>query len=105
MGFKENIKNKRLELNMTLEEVSSKLRISKPTLQRYESGVISNVPFDKIELLADILQTTPSRLMDWNEDLNEDEKELLSKYNKLDKMGKHTVNVVLEMELNRINKK
>jgi transcriptional regulator with XRE-family HTH domain len=52
MEFKENIKNRRLELNLTLDEVSSKLGVSKPTLQRYESGVISNVPFDKIEKLA-----------------------------------------------------
>ena len=45
MSFKENIKTRRLELNLTLEEVSNKLGISKPTLQRYESGVILNVPF------------------------------------------------------------
>jgi transcriptional regulator with XRE-family HTH domain len=102
MGFKENIKNRRLELNLTLEEVSKRLGISKPTLQRYESGVISNIPFDKIELLAKVLQTMPSKLMGWCEDLNKDERELLNKYNKLDEMGKHTVNVVLEMELNRL---
>lgn len=104
MGFKENIKHRRLELNMTLDEVSKQLEVSKPTLQRYESGVISNVPFDKIERLSDILKTTPSYLMDWNDDcVTKDEKILLDKYKSLDEMGKHIINVILDMELNRIN--
>jgi transcriptional regulator with XRE-family HTH domain len=102
MGFKENIKKRRLELKLTLEDVSKQLKISKPTLQRYESGVISNVPFDKIEKLADILQTTPCWLLGWSDIvLSNEERLLLDKYNKLDKMGRHTIEVVLELELNR----
>ena len=38
MGLKENIKNKRLEIGLTLEEVSNRIGVKKPTLQRYESG-------------------------------------------------------------------
>lgn len=108
MGLKENIKNRRLELNLTLEDVSKRLSISKPTLQRYESGVISNIPSDKIEKLAAILETTPSCLMGWEENkieikpqLSEDLKHLLEKYNSLDDLGKHTIKTVLEMEFNR----
>lgn len=105
MGFKENIKNRRLELNMTLESISKQLNISKPTLQRYESGVISNIPFDKIENLAVILDTTPSWLMGWNDiNISNAENNLLEKYNSLDEMGKHVVDVVLELEFNRCNK-
>lgn len=111
MGLKENIKNKRILLNLTLEDVSKKLSISKPTLQRYESGVISNIPSDKIEKLAVILETTPSYLMGWEEkkvaekpQLPEDLKSLLEKYNSLDNLGKHTVTTVLEMEFNRCSK-
>lgn len=108
MGLKENIKNRRLELNLTLDEVSRKLSISKPTLQRYESGVISNIPSDKIEKLAVILETTPSCLMGWEKTnieikpkLTQEEQSLLDKYNSLDYLGKHTVSTVLEMEFNR----
>lgn len=108
MGLKENIKNRRLELNLTLGDVSERLLVSKPTLQRYESGVISNIPSDKIEKLAEILDTTPSCLMGWEENkiettpqLTEEQICFLEKYNILDDMGKHTVKTVLEMELNR----
>lgn len=111
MGLKENIKNRRLELNFTLDDVSKKLSISKPTLQRYESGVISNIPSDKIEKLASILETTPAHLMGWHEEipeiklkLTEEEQSLLNKYNSLDHLGKHTVDTVLEMEFNRCDK-
>lgn len=111
MGLKENLKKRRLELNLTLDEVSSKLLISKPTLQRYESGVISNIPSDKIEKLAAILETTPSSLMGWEEKnidtkpkLTEEEQSLLDNYNSLDYIGRHTVKAVLEAEFNRCNK-
>lgn len=66
MGLKENIKFFRQRCNLTLEEVSQKLEVSKPTLQRYESGVISNIPYDKVERLAEIFGITPSELMGWN---------------------------------------
>lgn len=109
MGLKENIRKRRLELHLTLEEVSKQLNVSKPTLQRYESGVISNIPADKIEKLADLLETTPAYLMGWNTDQNEtnkisltnDELDLLKKYNSLDDMGKHTVRSILTLEYNR----
>lgn len=105
MGLKENIKNRRLELNLTLGEVAKYLNISKPTIQRYESGVINNIPFDKVEQLAVILQTTPSVLMGWhNLQLTEDE-QLILKYSKLDEFGKHTVKVLLDMEFNRCKNK
>lgn len=108
MGFKENIKNRRLELNLTLEDVSKKLSISKPTLQRYESGVISNVPFEKVGKLATILGTTPTYLMGWEEkqepQLSDDEINIINEYRSLDYLGKHTVDTVLEMEVNRCKK-
>lgn len=110
MGLKENIKNRRLELELTLDTVSKRLGVSKPTIQRYESGVISNIPPDKIEKLAEILKTTPAYLMGW-EDVTDGNKQqltvellsLLNKYISLDYLGRHTVNTVLEMEYNRCN--
>lgn len=109
MGLKENIKKKRLELNLTLGDVAKLLCVSKPTLQRYESGVISNIPSDKIERLAEILNTTPGELMGWTNEQYEDDKifltveelNILRKYNSLDKMGKHTVNTILNCEYER----
>lgn len=71
MGLKENIKSKRLELGLTLEEVANKIGVKKPTLQRYESGVISNIPSDKIEALAEIFDISPAYLMGWEDEKKE----------------------------------
>ena len=65
MSIGSNIKRKRLELDMTLEELAIKIGTSRQTLSRYETGVITNIPSDKIEKLAIALKTTPAFLMGW----------------------------------------
>jgi transcriptional regulator with XRE-family HTH domain len=68
MTLGKRLKELRLEQNRTLEEVSSKLNFSRQTLQRYESGVISNIPSDKIEGLAKIYGVSPAYLMGWTDE-------------------------------------
>lgn len=75
MAIKDLLKNRRLELGLTLEQVAEKIGTSRQTIQRYETGVISNIPSDKIEALAEVLQTTPQHLMGW-----EDKKEVPDTY-------------------------
>ena len=65
MALKDNLKSKRTEKGLTLDEVASKVGVSRQTIQRYESGVISNIPSDNIEKLASALDTTPAELMGW----------------------------------------
>ena len=67
MGLKENIKNKRIERKMTLEDLAKSVGVSRQTIQRYESGVIGNIPSDKIELIARALDTSTSYLMGWEQ--------------------------------------
>jgi len=67
MNIGRNIKKRRLELSLTLEDVAKRIGTSKQTIQRYEQGIISNIPHDKIEALANALITSPSRLMGWVE--------------------------------------
>lgn len=67
MSIGANIKKKRLEADMTLEELANIIGISRQTMSRYETGIINNIPSDKIEQLAEILHTTPAFLMGWEE--------------------------------------
>lgn len=66
MTLKKNIKKYRLECEMTLDEVSERIGVKKSTLQRYESGVIANIPSDKIEKMAEVFGIKPSTLMGWD---------------------------------------
>ncbi len=59
------LKSLRKERGMTLEDLANRIGTSKQTIQRYESGVIANVPMDKVEAMAKILGVTPAVLMGW----------------------------------------
>ena len=67
MKIRDRLKERRLELGYTLEDVAKKVGTSKQTIQRYESGIISNIPSDKVEALAKALKTTPAQLMGWSD--------------------------------------
>lgn len=64
----ERIKSKRLELNMSYQDLSDKTGISRSTLQRYETGYIKNLPIDKFELIANALNISASSLMGLKEE-------------------------------------
>lgn len=66
--LKDNIKKRRKQLNLTLLEVAQSIGVTEATLQRYESGAIKNIPYDKIEALSYALKTTPQKLMGWDDD-------------------------------------
>lgn len=65
MDIGQNIKKYRIMRGYTLDEVARKVGVSRQTMSRYETGVISNIPSDKIESIAKSLDISPALLMDW----------------------------------------
>ena len=65
-----NIKIARIDAKLTLDELSQKVGVSKQTLSRYENGIITNIPSDNIEKIADVLGVTPSSIMGWDHDID-----------------------------------
>ena len=63
MNIGKNIKSRRADLGLTLEEVAKIVGVSRQPIQRYESGVIASIPSDRIEKLAQALNTTPAFVM------------------------------------------
>ena len=66
------IKNRRLELGLTLKDVAKSLGVAESTVSRYETSDIQNMGIDKIESLAKVLHCTPEYLMGWEKTPNED---------------------------------
>ena len=60
-----NLKKLRRERGLTLDDLARALDTSRQTIHRYENGVITNIPPEKVEILASALATTPSHLMGW----------------------------------------
>lgn len=48
MEVKDIIRNRRLELDLTLEQIAQRVGVSKPTVMRWENGDIENMRADKI---------------------------------------------------------
>lgn len=65
MALKDNLRALRLQKGYTLQDIARHLGVGKQTVQKYESGVIQNVPSDKIERMAAFLGVTPDVLMGW----------------------------------------
>ena len=63
MNIGELIRNRRIELKLTLEEVGNMVGVSKSTVKKWEDGYISNMKRDKIALLANALQIEPVSLI------------------------------------------
>lgn len=62
-----NIYSLRKSLKMSMEELGNKIGTTKQTIQKYESGEIKNIPYDKINLLAEALNVTPVELMGFDD--------------------------------------
>lgn len=53
------IKNRRLELGLTLEDVAQAVGVGRSTVRKWETGMIKNMGRDKIAALARVLQMDP----------------------------------------------
>lgn len=63
MSIGKQIRKRRIELNMSVEELAAKLGKDRSTIYRYENGHIESLPLVLLFPLADALQTTPQELL------------------------------------------
>ena len=68
MTIAEKLKSLRLKSDRTLDDVGSKVGVTKQTLYKYENGIITNIPLEKIEALAHFYNVSPSYIMGWDSD-------------------------------------
>lgn len=68
MKIGERIKHNRESLKITQDELGAACGTSKQTIFKYENGIITNIPLDKIEKISKALNVSPAYLMGWEED-------------------------------------
>lgn len=99
----ERIKNRRLQLQMSVDSLAEKVGVNRVTIYRYENGDIESMSTDVLEPLAKALCTTPMYLMGWEDaagssstgagstetgvELNRSELTLIDNYRELNEEG------------------
>lgn len=66
MGMAERIKERRMVMNYTQEELAQKLGLQKSAIAKYENGRVENIKRSVIAQMAEILGCSPSYLMGWD---------------------------------------
>ena len=84
------MKERRTMLNLTLKQIAEALHITEATAQRYECGEIKNIPYEKIVMLAEILQCSPPYIPSWEypKDPPTEVERIINYYNQLNENGK-----------------
>lgn len=106
MTIGQRIKDRRLELGMTVDELAHKLGKNRATVYRYENDDIKDLPVSVLIPLADVLLTTPAYLIGIFSE-NSEKDRLFSYFERLNPAGRaEAINRLLEMtELEKYTKK
>lgn len=113
MELKDIIKFRRKELNLNLLDIAKACDVSEATVSRWESGNIGDMKRSRIAALSKILKISPAIIVgttdndnkeaqSLSKDLSNQEKNLLDIYRDLDDKGQHTVDIVAQMEYERV---
>ena len=63
----ERIKKRREQIGLTQVALADMIGESKQTIYKYETGIVTNIPSDKIELIAKALRVQPEWIMGWTD--------------------------------------
>lgn len=61
----DRIKARREELGLTQTDLAEAISSTKQNIYKYENNIISNIPSDKVEAIAEVLKISPAYLMGW----------------------------------------
>ena len=70
----ERIKALREQADMSQEELAKRMNTTKQTIYKYEKDIVTNIPSDRVEELAQILNSTPEYILGWKKATAEDKK-------------------------------
>lgn len=62
----ERIRALREKRGISQVDFANQMGVSKQTLYKYENNIVTNIPFDKIEMAAKIGNVSPAFLMGWH---------------------------------------
>lgn len=104
MAISDRIKKMRKSKGLTLEDAGKLIGVSKQTLYKYENGIITNIPSDKIENMSSVYGCSPSYIMGWDQPIPKsftctpEEESMIKKFRQLTPTGKQSVLAILDIQ-------
>lgn len=77
MEVKDILRQRRIELGLTMREVADAVGVSEGTISRWESGRIENMKRSRIVALSQVLRLSPTTIMGWTKDEEEEVHQIL----------------------------
>lgn len=65
MDIGKKIKMLREQRGMTQSELAKHIKSTKQTIFKYEAGIVTNIPMDKLVTIARVLDCSPAYLLGW----------------------------------------
>ena len=62
------IRNARKTAGLSQVKLAEMIGVSKQSMYKYETGVVTNIPYDKVEMISRICHVSPVYLLGWAED-------------------------------------
>ena len=66
MTIGQRIKQLREKANLTQEAVSKRIGVATQTIFKYEKEIVTNIPLENVEKLAEVFGVSPASLMGWS---------------------------------------
>ncbi len=70
MGMADRIKERRLSMGYTQEELAEKIGLQKSAIAKYENGRVENIKRSVIAKMSEVLECSPSYLMGWDNNVH-----------------------------------
>ena len=65
MTIGERIREARTAKGLTQEQLAEQVHVTKQAVYKYETGIVTNIPLDKLESIAACLGVVPGYLAGW----------------------------------------
>lgn len=110
MTVGERIRNNRECLGISQTDLAKRINVSKQTLYKYETNIITNIPSNIIEDIATILNVSPSVLMGWETEqehtyhLSPKEETLIADFRILNEQGQDYILQTMDMVKDKYKK-
>ena len=104
MTLGEKIRKRRIELNMTMDDLGNAIGVQRSAINKYEKGIITDLKRSTIQALANALGVSPLYLLEEDEDEDRDRLEALHQnprlgllFDRSRKMSNDDIDFMLQM--------